>query len=271
VSHLHSLQSDTFVTTITYYTLTSLHWLTSQLSITISNYHTLYIFTVPVSVSYRDLTRRTTPLEKWLVGLLLKNWLLRHSSSSYITLNRTSVTVACCPVRCQMRAVIRHSRKRGHAIFPYSSWVWRHRDILCSNARCGSARHARHGTARSKHRFPYCREAFSGRLPSNGLLRNPTMGWHVTIYIYIWYMLYIFIFFFFTGATTHSESRPPLWFCNNKFFRSKFRKPHAQPPNWRLRFVLSGMGGDTRNLRSHKHSMYSYAHNITLYHVLNMH
>jgi hypothetical protein len=31
-------------------------WLTSQLSITVSNNHTL-----PVSVSYRDLTRRTAP------------------------------------------------------------------------------------------------------------------------------------------------------------------------------------------------------------------
>jgi hypothetical protein len=31
--------------------------------------------------------------------------------------------------------------------------VWRHRGLLCSSARWGSARH---GTARSKHRFPYC-------------------------------------------------------------------------------------------------------------------
>jgi hypothetical protein len=44
------------------YNLTCLHWLTSQLSITISNYHTLYILTLPVSVSYRDFTRRTTVL-----------------------------------------------------------------------------------------------------------------------------------------------------------------------------------------------------------------
>jgi hypothetical protein len=50
----------TFVTTITYYTLTCLHWLTSQLSITFSNYHRLYIFTLPASVSYRDLNYLTT-------------------------------------------------------------------------------------------------------------------------------------------------------------------------------------------------------------------
>jgi hypothetical protein len=49
------------------------------------------------------------PLNNWSRELLLNNWLLRHSSSSYITLNRTSVTVACCPVpiaaTSQMRAV----------------------------------------------------------------------------------------------------------------------------------------------------------------------
>jgi hypothetical protein len=29
------------------------------------------------------------------------------------------------------------------------------------------------------------REAFSGRLRSSALLRNPTMGWHVTVYMYM--------------------------------------------------------------------------------------
>jgi hypothetical protein len=56
VTRLHNYNPYTFVTTIVYYTRTHLHWLTSQLSITVSNYHTL-----PVSVSYRDLTRRTAP------------------------------------------------------------------------------------------------------------------------------------------------------------------------------------------------------------------
>jgi hypothetical protein len=95
VPHLHTLQSYTFVTTITYYTLTRLHWLTSQLSITVSNYHTLSHFPClsPIETSLVELLLKI-PLENWLAGLLLKNWLLRHSSSSYITLNRTSVTVA---------------------------------------------------------------------------------------------------------------------------------------------------------------------------------
>jgi hypothetical protein len=66
-----------------------------------------------------------SPIETSLVEQLLNNCFLRHSSSSYIRLNRTSVTVACCPVRIaatsQVRAVLRHSRKReGHVIFPYS-------------------------------------------------------------------------------------------------------------------------------------------------------
>jgi hypothetical protein len=56
-------------------------------------------------------------LNNWLVGLLRTNWLVRHSSSSYITLNRTSVTAATS----QVRALLRHSRKReSHVIFPYS-------------------------------------------------------------------------------------------------------------------------------------------------------
>jgi hypothetical protein len=65
----------TFVTTITYYTLTRLYWLTSQLSITVSNYHTLYIFTR--RNSRRELTLRIhflrLLLKNSLVGLLLTN------------------------------------------------------------------------------------------------------------------------------------------------------------------------------------------------------
>jgi hypothetical protein len=74
--------------------ITLVHWLTSQLSVTVSNYHRLYIFTL--RNSRRDLTPRIHPLlNNSSRELLLTNcWLLRHSSSSYITLNRRSVTVA---------------------------------------------------------------------------------------------------------------------------------------------------------------------------------
>jgi hypothetical protein len=56
--------------------ITLLHWLTSQLSITVSHYHTLYIFTL--RNSRRELTPRIhflrLLLNNWLVGLLLTNW-----------------------------------------------------------------------------------------------------------------------------------------------------------------------------------------------------
>jgi hypothetical protein len=64
-----------------------------SLYLSYTHHNTLDIFTLSVSVSYRDLTRRT-PLKNSSRELLLNNWLLRHSSSSYITLNHTSVTVS---------------------------------------------------------------------------------------------------------------------------------------------------------------------------------
>jgi hypothetical protein len=83
----------TLVTEVSYYTLTRLHWLTSQLSLLsrIITHSTSSHFPClsPIETSLVELL-----INNWLVGLLLKNWLLRHSSSSYITLNRTSVTVA---------------------------------------------------------------------------------------------------------------------------------------------------------------------------------
>jgi hypothetical protein len=74
------LKSLHFVTTITYCTLTHLHWLTSQPLITVSNYHTL-----PVSVSYRDLTRRTA---------LYKPTLYRRGPSGYLLCTDTPKTAA---------------------------------------------------------------------------------------------------------------------------------------------------------------------------------
>jgi hypothetical protein len=65
---------------------TLLHWLTSQLSITVSNYHRHYIFTL--RNSRRELTPRIHFLRllinNWLVGLLLTNCLL-HSHSGICT------------------------------------------------------------------------------------------------------------------------------------------------------------------------------------------
>jgi hypothetical protein len=113
------LQSQSHVTTITHnyflgcYAFTQLqiymfvikslipllHWLTSQLSITVSNYHRLYIFTC--WNSRRELTPRIhflrLLLNNSLVGLLLTDsstdCLLRHFKSSY---KPSMVRAHCC-------------------------------------------------------------------------------------------------------------------------------------------------------------------------------
>jgi hypothetical protein len=110
----------TFVTKITYSTLarwhTSLlhyctyslliysvrfHWLTSQLSVTFTDYDTL-----PVSVSYRDLTRRTAPYKFFPRTNCL--------DISVLLINLQSYEQHCCLLR-QVRlaaarwAVLRHS------------------------------------------------------------------------------------------------------------------------------------------------------------------
>jgi hypothetical protein len=98
----------------------------SQLFITLCHIYTAYNVTRSQSLFCHTvfLTHLTSshfpclsPIETSLVEQLLNNCLRRHSSSSYKTLNRTSVTAATS----QVRAVLRHSRKReGHVIFPYS-------------------------------------------------------------------------------------------------------------------------------------------------------
>jgi hypothetical protein len=116
------LQSQPHVTTFTYNH--SSHCVTfTQLTIL----HVPNPYSVCHTVFLTHLTSSQflclSPIETSLVELLLNNWLLRHSSSSYITLNHMSITVACCPVciaaTSQVRAVSCHSRKReGHVIFP---------------------------------------------------------------------------------------------------------------------------------------------------------
>jgi hypothetical protein len=67
--------------------ITLLHWLTSQLSITVSHYRTLYILTL--QNSRRDLTPRIhlliLLLNNSLVELLLNHWLLHsHSGNCFL-------------------------------------------------------------------------------------------------------------------------------------------------------------------------------------------
>jgi hypothetical protein len=116
----------THVTTFTYnhllrcVTLTQFTILHANIPFLTSS-HTLDIFT------YSHFSCLSL-IDNLLVELDLENWLLRHCSSSYKTLDRTSVTVAWkgyLPIRIattnQVRCVLCHSRKReGHMIFPYS-------------------------------------------------------------------------------------------------------------------------------------------------------
>jgi hypothetical protein len=62
---------------------TRLHWLTSQLSITLSNYHRFYIFTLPVSVSYRDLIGRADKSDNNTQSSIHKNKMFIISLSSW--------------------------------------------------------------------------------------------------------------------------------------------------------------------------------------------
>jgi hypothetical protein len=83
------LQSQSQVTTFTHnyllrcVTFTRLTILHANIPFSHSLHNTLQIKPSQFETLAEILLRKTTPLKNWLVGLLLKNWLLRHSSSSY--------------------------------------------------------------------------------------------------------------------------------------------------------------------------------------------
>jgi hypothetical protein len=198
-NHLTTITHNYLSRSVTFTQLTILHihnynhlfhsytfnWLTSQLAITISNYHTFCIFTLPVSVSYRDLTRRTAAYYS-LVELTSKDWLLRHFSSSY---NPQSYKCHCsseqgesCVVsgHCvymalpRKRACCRVTSSQPVAQEPYSNSVaWRHRGCAEKTPPPLLPRSA----------YSVARRLAVG-YPSNALLCNPTMGWHVTIFYF---------------------------------------------------------------------------------------
>jgi hypothetical protein len=173
---------------------TLLHWLTSQLSITVSNYRTLYIFTL--WNSSRDLTPRINflrlLLNNWRVGLLLTNWTKTANRFAYIT--RTSGTKSgasqvCCVTRGNAK-VTRYS--------PTPVAGWRHRGMLRRN-RIPILLHDVIASAR--------KILFTGRLPSNALLRNPCCATHqwvdMSLYMYT-YISHI------ASPTDHMRSRKLL-------------------------------------------------------------
>jgi hypothetical protein len=104
VTRLHNYNPYTFVATITYFTLTHLHWLTSQLSL-LSQIITHFPCLSPIETSLVGLL-----LTNWLVDLLPENWLPRHFSSPY----KPSIVRAA-------RAVLRHRAYRrylGTSVLP---------------------------------------------------------------------------------------------------------------------------------------------------------
>jgi hypothetical protein len=119
--------------------ITLLHWLISQLSITIPNYHRLYIFTL--QNSRRELTPRIhflrLLLNNSLVGLLFTNspktanrfaYIARTSETKNEASQRCCVRSPCLKRRCLERERAAVWRHRGRAQEPYSNAVaWRHR------------------------------------------------------------------------------------------------------------------------------------------------
>jgi hypothetical protein len=82
-----------------------------------------------------------TPLENWLVGLLLTNWLLRHSSSSYIALNHT--TAGKSPLYCCANRVMCVANRCGATKYKHFSLLLaRLTSALFGFLRLSSARHS---------------------------------------------------------------------------------------------------------------------------------
>jgi hypothetical protein len=161
VSHLHSLQSYTFVTTITYYTFTLADF--SAINYCLKLSHTLHLHTLKLSPrSYSANSLLKTPLE---------NWLLKTDcfDVSVPLINSQSYKCHC-------------SNKQGESCVASGHCVY---TALPRKRACCLVT-----SSRLRGEDPACptaaqralgREAFSGLLPSNALLRNPTMCWHVTI------------------------------------------------------------------------------------------
>jgi hypothetical protein len=131
------LQSHTFVTTHNYLLgCVTFTQLTRQYSTLFSRnlHNTLDIFT------YSHFPCLSAS-ENSLGELFFKNWLLRHSSSSYITLNRTSVTVAwkgCLRSVSEQRArwglcYVTRGNAKVTWYSPTPGAVWRHRGMLSRN------------------------------------------------------------------------------------------------------------------------------------------
>jgi hypothetical protein len=99
-------------------------------------------------------------------GTVLLHWLKKHNSTESLSTWRG-------------RSVWQHSNKRKNM----KTWRNEHETLLIlwfQHVFC-SARHGANTTSPIAAERVFSHEAFSCRLPSNTLLRDPTKGWHVTL------------------------------------------------------------------------------------------
>jgi hypothetical protein len=166
-----------------------LHWLTSQLSVTFTDYHTLsrtqsLCFTLGadcdiffVKLSLRSDSAANSPKR-----------LVSRTATQIPSYKPSIVRAALLPVA---RSVSQQLVSWGLCYVTVFTGVALETSALpcdvieaCCVAALGAVLL---GTAQRKHRFPHRRAApIRSRvvyrpLPSSALLRNPTMGWHVTL------------------------------------------------------------------------------------------
>jgi hypothetical protein len=169
-----------------------LHWLSSQLSVTFTDYHTLsrtqsLHFTLRadcdiffVKLSPRSDSAANSP--KRLVSKTATQQLTRRTPLQLTSKDCLDISVPLINPRSYERHCC---LLPGHCL-PALPW----KRACCRVAALGAVLlgTARHGTEQTPLPPPprsayFGREAFSCRLPSNALLRNPTKGWHVTVFI----------------------------------------------------------------------------------------
>jgi hypothetical protein len=154
VSHLHSLQSYTFVTTTTYYTLTLTHF--SAINYCLKLSQTLHLHTSklsPRTYSANSLLK-TAPYKLFLTTPLANCYLQAETKpvNRFAYIARTSETKKRSQSTLLRQVTVFTRRYLGSE----RAAVWRHRGMLRRSARCGSALY---GTARRRHRLPHRRAA----------------------------------------------------------------------------------------------------------------
>jgi hypothetical protein len=186
VPHLHSLQSYTFVTAITY-TLTLSDF--SAINYCLKLSHTLHLHTLKLSPrSYSANSLLKTLLEN--CSLQTPTYKLTRRTAPYKLFLTTNCLDISVPLINSQSYKCHCSSEQGESCVASGHCVYTALPRKRSYWRVTSSRQRGEDPASpTAAQRVLGREAFSGRLPSNALLRNPTMGWHVTI----WYLFPYFV------------------------------------------------------------------------------